>query len=81
VAAILAHHWREAGDAERAVGYLLSAAELAGRGWAKGEAVALYNQVLELIPEDDERRREVELKRAIDYTAFNHIDDARRALG
>ena len=80
-AAILAHHWREAGDSERAVGYLLSAAELAGRGWAKGEAVSLYNQALELLPEDDEsRRREVELKRAIDYTAFNHINDARRAL-
>ena len=35
-AAILAHHWREAGDPERAVGYLISAAEQAGRGWAKG---------------------------------------------
>ncbi len=81
-AAILAHHWREAGESERAVGYLLSAAELAGRGWAKGEAIALYNQVLELLPEDDEsRRRDVELKRAIDYTAFGHINDARQALG
>jgi class 3 adenylate cyclase/DNA-binding SARP family transcriptional activator len=81
-AAILAHHWGEAGDSERAVGYLLSAAELAGRGWAKGEAVALYNQALKLIPEDDEsRRREVELKRAIDYAAFTHADDARRQLG
>jgi class 3 adenylate cyclase/DNA-binding SARP family transcriptional activator len=80
-AAILAHHWREAGDSERAVAYLLSAAELAGRGWAKGEAVSLYNQALELLPEDDKsRRREVELKRAIDYAAFTHIDDARRAL-
>ena len=80
-AAILAHHWREAGDSERAVTYLLSAAELAGHGWAKAEAVALYNQALELLPEDDEsRRREVELKRAIDYAAFTHIDDARRAL-
>jgi class 3 adenylate cyclase/DNA-binding SARP family transcriptional activator len=80
-AAILAYHWREAGDSERAVGYLLSAAELAGRGWAKGEAVALYNQALELLPEDDEsRRREVELKRAVDYAAFTHADDARRQL-
>ena len=80
-AAILAHHWREAGESERAVAYLLSAAEQAGRGWAKGEAVALYNQVLELLPEDDESgRRKVELKRAIDYAAFTHIDDARRAL-
>jgi predicted ATPase/class 3 adenylate cyclase len=79
-AAMLAHHWREAGDSERAVQYLLSAADLARRGWAKGEAVALYNQALELIPQDDEgRRRDVELKRAIDYAAFTHIADARQA--
>ena len=78
-AAILAHHWREAGDSDRAVRFLLSAAELVGRGWAKGEAVALYNQALELIPKDDEgRRRDVELKRAIEYTAFGHIGDARQ---
>jgi class 3 adenylate cyclase/energy-coupling factor transporter ATP-binding protein EcfA2 len=77
--AILAYHWREAGNSEKAVRYLLSAAELAGRGWAKGEAVALYNQALELIPKDDPERRNVELRRAIDYAAFTHIDDARQA--
>jgi len=77
---LLAHHWREAGDSERAVQYLLAAAELAGRGWAKGEAIALYNQVLELIPKEDEaRRREVELKRALEYAAFTHLADARKA--
>jgi predicted ATPase len=80
-AAMLAHHWRQAGDSERAIEYLLSAAELAGRGWAKGEAVAFYNQALELIPREDEgRRRNVQLKRAIDYAAFTHIPDARRLL-
>ena len=79
VSAILAHHWREAGDSKRAVDYLLAAAEQASRGWAKGEAVALYNQALELIPDDDEaRRRDVTLKRAIAYLAFGHIPDARR---
>jgi predicted ATPase len=78
--AMLAYHWREAGDSERAVEHLLSAAELAGRGWAKGEAVAMYNQALELIPEDEQKlRREVELKRALDYAAFTHIEDARNA--
>src|SRR5207302_35005 len=43
-ASALAQHWQEAGDAERAVRYLLLAAEQAGRGGAKGEAAALYNQ-------------------------------------
>ncbi len=80
--AMLAHHWREAGDSERAVRYLLSAAEQAGRGWAAAEAIALYNQALELIPEDDQsRRREVNLKRAIAYAAFSHIGDARQSRG
>ena len=73
-AAVLAYHWREAGDSERAVDYLLMAAEEAGRGLAKAEAVALYNQALELVPESDaERRREVNLKRAIAYARFVHI--------
>jgi tetratricopeptide (TPR) repeat protein len=58
-AAVLAHHWREAGDTQRALDNLLLAAEQASRGWAKGEAVTLYGQALELIPEDrhDLRRR------------------------
>lgn len=68
-----------AGDPERAVRYLLAAAEQAGRGWATGEAIALYNQALQLIPEDDEdRRRDVNLKRAIAYAAFSHTEDARQ---
>lgn len=79
VAAILAHHWREAGDSERAVHYLLSAAAQASRGWAKGEAVVLYNQALELIPENDEgRRRDVTMKRAIAYAAFSHLGDVHQ---
>jgi DNA-binding SARP family transcriptional activator len=78
----LAHHLADAGpagDPERAVRYLLAAAEQARRGWATGEAIALYNQALELIPEDDDdRRRDVNLKRAIAYAAFTHTEDARQ---
>jgi class 3 adenylate cyclase len=63
-AAILAHHWREAGDATNAADYLLTAADQAGRGWAPREAVELCNQALELIPEGDEvRRRRARLRR------------------
>jgi len=72
-AAVLAHHWRQAGDSERAVDYLLMAAEEASRAVAEAEAVGLYNQALELIPESDaDRRRELNLKRAIAYARFSH---------
>ena len=80
-AAILAHHWREAGHAERAVHHLLIAAEQAGRGGAQAEAVALYNEALGLIPDGDPgRRRDVELKRALAYARFSHTIDASHAL-
>jgi predicted ATPase len=72
-AAILAHHWREAGDAASAADYLLIAAEQAGRGWAQHDAVDLCSQALELIPEsDEERRRRARLRRALALQAYRH---------
>jgi class 3 adenylate cyclase len=72
-AAILAHHWREAGDAANAADYLLTAADQAWRGWTPHEAVELCNQALELIPENDEaRRRRARLRRAVAATAEMH---------
>jgi class 3 adenylate cyclase len=73
-AGLLGHHWREAGAPERAIPYLLMAAEQADRGWAAAEVLDLYGEALELIPEDDlERRREVTLKQAIAYARFTHL--------
>jgi class 3 adenylate cyclase len=72
-AAILAYHWREAGDAKRAVDYLLKAAEQAELRGARAETVALFNRALELIPEGDaNRRRDVTLKRAVAYARYTH---------
>ena len=72
-AAILARHWREAGEPQRAVEHLLVAAEQAGRGWAKEEAVNLYNQALELVPEEDRaRRKRIEVRRAVARQLFLH---------
>ena len=72
-AGILAYHWREAGHLDRTVHHLLRAAEQSARGGAEAEAVTLYNQTLDLIPEDDaDRRRDVRLKRAIAYARFTH---------
>ena len=72
-AAMLAHHWREAGDTDRAMDYQLMAAETAARRRADAEAVALYNEALDSIPEGDAaRRRQVQLKRALAYARFTH---------
>jgi len=72
-AVILAHHWREAGDATAAADYLLIAAQQANLGWAPHEAVDLCNQALELIPEGDEvRRRRARLRRGMAAQAGWH---------
>ncbi len=56
--AVLAHHWREAGDEEKAVNYLVAAAEQARRGWAKQEAVRYYREALKLLPKEDSETQE-----------------------
>jgi class 3 adenylate cyclase len=79
VAAFLAHHWREAGEVDRALDYFLTAAERASRGWAKEEAVQFYERALELVPsEQRERRRRIMLARAVVAQAATHIEDAER---
>ena len=75
----LAHHWREAGEHDRAVDCLVAAADQAGRGWAKERAVALYRAALELIPADDEERRRAVMRRlAVAMQALYHVADAER---
>jgi class 3 adenylate cyclase len=81
VAAFLAHHWREAGDVDRALDYFLTAAERASRGWAKEEAVQFYDQALALVPSDQrERRRRLVLARSVAAQAAVHIFDAELRL-
>jgi class 3 adenylate cyclase len=78
-AAALAHHWREAGEPERAVPYLLAAADQAGRGWAKERALRLYREALDLVPEENrELRREIVRRLAIATQATWHVFDAER---
>jgi class 3 adenylate cyclase len=75
----LAHHWREAGESERAVEHLVAAAEQAGRGWAKERSVRLYGEALELVPEDDaDRRRQITMRQVVTLQALFQIPDARR---
>ncbi len=75
-APVLALHYRNSNQPERAIEYLLLAAEQAGRGWAKDLAFDFYNRALELMSPDDERLRAVMLKRAVAEQAAYHIADA-----
>jgi class 3 adenylate cyclase len=75
--AMLAHHWREAGDRQKAVHYLVAAAEQARRGWAKEEAVRYYKEALQLVPEEDaEQRRHIRLQCAVAEQMVFHMPDA-----
>ena len=71
----LAHHWREAGENDRAVEHLTTAADQAGRGWAKLRAVTLYREALALMTEDDTRRRDVTSRLAVALQAAFHIQN------
>jgi class 3 adenylate cyclase len=76
--AALARHWRDAGEAARAIDYFVAAGEQAERGWAKEQAVALYREALELVPDEDAGRRgEIRRKLAVARQAHFHVLDAR----
>jgi class 3 adenylate cyclase len=76
VAPALAHHWREAGEAGRAARYYAAAGDQANRGWAKDEAVRLYQQTLAVIPpEDGDLRREVTKRLVVATQAMLHLRD------
>jgi class 3 adenylate cyclase len=75
----LACHWRDAGDHERAVEWLVRVAEQAERGWAKDHAALLYREALELVPPDEEERRSMLRRRlAVAAQAAFHVPDVRR---
>ena len=73
----LGHHWREAGEPDRAVEHLTAAADQAGRGWAKQRAVTLYREALQLLADDDGRRRDVTRRLAVALQAAYHLPDVR----
>jgi class 3 adenylate cyclase len=78
----IAYQWHEAGEDERALSYLLAAADQAGRGWAKERAVYLYQEALKLVPEDDrEVRRAIRVRQVVAMQAVYHLPDAERLRG
>jgi class 3 adenylate cyclase/tetratricopeptide (TPR) repeat protein len=77
---ILAYHWREAGEPSKAIPYLLTAAALAQRGWAKAAAVDLYSKALELA-DTDGLRRQIRLQRGFALVALEDFEGAAEELG
>jgi class 3 adenylate cyclase len=69
---VLAYHWREAGEPDRALPYLIKAAELAHEQLAFHHSVQLYGSALELIDEDDPRRADLTVRRAIAFSRLSH---------
>jgi class 3 adenylate cyclase len=69
---VLAHHWQEAGEPERSLPYLIAAAELSDEQLAFHHAVELYGRALGLLAEDDPRRSDVTVRRAISFSRLSH---------
>jgi class 3 adenylate cyclase len=70
----LAHHWREAGENERALEEYEAAAAQAGRGWARERAVKLYSEALQLVPEgDDARKKRLRMAQIVQVQALSHL--------
>lgn len=69
-AALVAHHWAESGAPDRALPWLLLAADLATRTWAKQEAVTLYDEALALLEPGSPQSLDVRLRRAT--TLYEH---------
>jgi class 3 adenylate cyclase len=69
---ILAHHWREAGEDAKALPYLIAAAEQADDQLAFHHALELYSSALQLLDDDDPRRRDITVRRAIAFSRLSH---------
>jgi class 3 adenylate cyclase/tetratricopeptide (TPR) repeat protein len=54
-ASLLAHHWKEASEPVQAAPYLVEAAEVAARAWAKTEAIALFTEAIDLADQIDDQ--------------------------
>ncbi len=76
--AALARHWRAAGRPDRALQYLVAAADQAFRGWAKGHAFELYGEALECADTADAALvKRLRQRQAIAWQAHTHVRDAR----
>ncbi|MEA2579452.1 MAG: hypothetical protein QOE83_344 [Actinomycetota bacterium] len=80
IGGILAHHWREAGEAARAVAYLLEGAKRSADALAVEATWELYSQALQLAATDEERRS-TRLRRGLAMAQLEDYPRAKRELG
>jgi class 3 adenylate cyclase/tetratricopeptide (TPR) repeat protein len=80
IAWLLAHHWREAAEPQRAVHYLMLAAEAARDAWATEECIGLYDSALEMAGDDAAGRR-VRLDRGLALVRLEEYERAVDELG
>jgi class 3 adenylate cyclase/tetratricopeptide (TPR) repeat protein len=80
-ASILAHHYREAGDEEKTATFLMMAADVSSRAWAKQQAITLLSEAIEIAARIGDRELLIRARLArastmIDATRFaDAIDD------
>jgi class 3 adenylate cyclase/tetratricopeptide (TPR) repeat protein len=78
---LLAHHWREAGERRKAIDYLLLAAEHALEGWAKEEAIALFDDAVELASDlDPALATRIRLRRAMSLVDLSDFERGAEEL-
>jgi tetratricopeptide (TPR) repeat protein len=76
---LLGHHWREAGESERAMRSFVAAAERTRDALALEETYDLYSRALELAVSDEDRVR-IRLDRALSLTKLEDFDRAEKEL-
>jgi class 3 adenylate cyclase/tetratricopeptide (TPR) repeat protein len=79
---LLAHHWLQAGDADKAIDYLIRAGDRARTHYACTEAVSVYTQALELVeaskrPDSAGLAAELLERRGQAHTARQNMAEAR----
>ena len=76
---LLGHHWREAGEPERAMAYFVKAAERSRDALAVEETYDLYSRALELAQTDEDRLR-IRYERALSLAKLEEFDRAEEEL-
>jgi tetratricopeptide (TPR) repeat protein len=76
---LLGHHWREAGEPERAMRYLVVAAERTRDALAVEETYDLYSRALELAASDEDRVR-IRFGRALSLAKLGDFARAEKEL-